>query len=111
MTSNTFGTLFRFTTYGESHGHMLGCVVDGLPPRIPLIEDDIQICLDKRKPGQSKYTTQRHESDTVKILSGVFEGVTTGAPVGLMIKNEDARPKDYSDISLLYTSPSPRDRG
>ena len=99
MTSNTFGTLFRFTTYGESHGHMLGCVVDGLPPRIPLIEDDIQICLDKRKPGQSKYTTQRHESDTVKILSGVFEGVTTGAPVGLMIKNEDARPKDYSDIA------------
>lgn len=98
MSSNTYGTLFRFTTFGESHGHLLGCVVDGVPPRIPLAETDIQIWLNKRKPGQSKYTTQRHEADTVKILSGVFEGITTGTPIGMMIKNEDARSKDYSDI-------------
>ena len=89
MSSNTYGTLFRFTTFGESHGHLLGCVVDGVPPRIPLAETDIQIWLNKRKPGQSKYTTQRHEADTVKILSGVFEGITTGTPIGMMIKNEN----------------------
>ncbi len=98
MSSNTFGTLFRFTTFGESHGPAIGCVVDGVPPRIPLTEADIQTWLDKRKPGQSKYTTQRQEPDTVKILSGVFEGVTTGTPIGLLIENVDARSKDYGDI-------------
>ena len=98
MTGNTFGHLFRVTTFGESHGPAIGCVVDGVPPRLPLQESDIQHYLDKRKPGQSKYTTQRQESDRVQILSGVFEGVTTGAPIGLLIENEDARSKDYSDI-------------
>ena len=98
MSSNTFGTLFRFTTFGESHGPALGCVVDGTPPRIALCEADIQVWLDKRKPGTSKYTTQRREPDAVKILSGVFEGKTTGAPIGLLIDNVDARSKDYGEI-------------
>jgi chorismate synthase len=102
MSSNTFGTLFRFTTFGESHGPAIGCVVDGTPPRIPLTEADIQVWLDKRRPGQSKYTTQRQEPDTVKILSGVFEGVTTGAPIGLLIENVDARSKDYSEIAEKF---------
>lgn len=102
MSSNTFGTLFRFTTFGESHGAALGCVVDGVPPRIPLGETDIQVWMDKRKPGQSKYTTQRQEPDEVKILSGVFEGVTTGTPIGLMIDNVDARSKDYGDIAEKF---------
>ncbi len=102
MSSNTFGTLFRFTTFGESHGPALGCVVDGVPPRIPLTETDIQVWLDKRRPGQSKYTTQRRESDEVRILSGIFEGITTGTPVGLMIENFDARSKDYSDIAEKF---------
>ena len=98
MSGNSFGHLFRVTTFGESHGVAIGCVVDGVPPRIPLRESDIQQYLDKRRPGQSKYTSQRQESDRVQILSGVFEGVTTGAPIGLLIENEDARSKDYSDI-------------
>ena len=98
MTGNSFGHLFRVTTFGESHGPAIGCIVDGVPPRIPLQESDIQEFLDKRKPGQSKFTTQRQESDRVQILSGVFEGVTTGAPIGLLIENEDARSKDYGDI-------------
>ena len=98
MSGNSFGQLFRVTTFGESHGVAIGCIVDGVPPRIPLQESDIQQYLDKRRPGQSKYTTQRQESDRVKILSGVFEGVTTGAPIGLLIENEDARSKDYGDI-------------
>lgn len=102
MSSNTFGTLFRFTTFGESHGPAIGCVVDGVPPRIPLTEADIQVWLDKRRPGQSKYTTQRQEPDTVKILSGVFEGVTTGASIGLLIENVDARSKDYGDIAEKF---------
>jgi len=102
MSANTFGTLFRFTTFGESHGPAIGCVVDGVPPRIPLTEADIQVWLDKRKPGQSKYTTQRQEPDTVKILSGVFEGVTTGTPIGLLIENVDARSKDYGDIAQKF---------
>ncbi len=102
MSSNTFGTLFRFTTFGESHGPAIGCVVDGVPPRIPLSEADIQVWLDKRRPGQSKYTTQRQEPDTVKILSGVFQGVTTGAPIGLLIENVDARSKDYGDIAEKF---------
>ena len=98
MTGNSFGHLFRVTTFGESHGPAIGCIVDGVPPRIPLQESDIQEFLDKRKPGQSKFTTQRQESDRVQILSGVFEGVTTGAPIGLLIENEDGRSKDYGDI-------------
>jgi len=97
MSANTFGHTFRFTTFGESHGPAIGCVVDGTPPGIPLTESDIQVHLDKRRPGQSKYTTQRKESDTVQILSGVFDGVTTGTPIGLLIENEDTRSKDYDD--------------
>jgi len=102
MSSNTFGHLFRFTTFGESHGPAIGCVVDGTPPGIPLSEADIQVHMNKRRPGQNKYTTQRKESDTVKILSGVFDGVTTGAPIGLLVENEDTRSKDYDDIKDRY---------
>jgi chorismate synthase len=98
MSDNSFGRLFRFTTWGESHGPAIGCVVDGAPPRMALSEADIQPWLDKRKPGQSRFTTQRRESDTVRILSGTFEGLTTGTPIALMIENEDQRSKDYSDI-------------
>ncbi|HXP13263.1 MAG TPA: chorismate synthase [Stellaceae bacterium] len=98
MSGNGFGVIFRFTTWGESHGPAVGCVVEGVPPRIPLSESDIQPWLDKRRPGASRFTTQRQESDTVKILSGVFEGQTTGAPVMLLIANEDARAKDYDAI-------------
>ena len=97
MAGNSFGTLFRFTTWGESHGPAIGVVVDGVPPRIPLAEPDIQHWLDRRKPGQSRFTTQRREPDQVKILSGVFEGQTTGTPISLMIENVDARSKDYDD--------------
>lgn len=102
MSANTFGTLFRFTTFGESHGPAIGCVVDGTPPRIPLCEDDIQVWLEKRKPGQNRFTTQRKEPDQVRILSGVFEGVTTGTPIGLLIENVDARSKDYGDIAEKF---------
>ena len=102
MSANTFGRIFRFTTFGESHGPAIGCVVDGTPPGIALAEADIQVHLDKRRPGQNKYTTQRKESDTVKIVSGVFEGVTTGTPIGLLIENEDIRSKDYDDIRDKY---------
>jgi len=98
MASNSFGALFRFTTWGESHGPAIGVVIDGCPPLISLTEEDIQPWLDKRRPGQSKYTTQRQESDKIKILSGVFEGTTTGAPISLLIENTDARSKDYDDI-------------
>jgi len=98
MAANSFGELFRFTTWGESHGPAIGCVVDGVPPRIPLAEADIQHWLDRRRPGQSKFTTQRREPDSVRILSGVFEGRTTGAPVALQIENVDARSKDYGPI-------------
>lgn len=98
MAGNSFGHFFRFTTWGESHGEAIGCVIDGVPPLIPLNEADIQFWLDKRKPGQSRFTTQRQESDTVKILSGVFEGVTTGTPISLLIANEDQRSKDYGEI-------------
>ena len=99
MSGNGFGHLFRFTTFGESHGPAIGCVVEGAPPRIPLVESDIQFWLDRRRPGQSRFTTQRKEPDEVKILSGVFEGQTTGAPIGLVIENLDQRTKDYSDIA------------
>ena len=102
MSFNTFGKLFRFTTWGESHGPAIGCVVDGCPPLINLKEQDIQIELNKRKPGQSKFTTQRKESDKVKILSGVFEGKTTGTPISLIIYNEDMRSKDYGNIKNKF---------
>ena len=98
MAGNTFGELFRLTTFGESHGPAIGGVVDGCPPGIKLSESDIQPFLDKRRPGQSKHTTQRQEADQVKILSGVFEGKTTGTPIGLLIENTDQRSKDYGDI-------------
>lgn len=102
MASNSFGNIFRFTTWGESHGEAIGCVVDGVPSLIELSEADIQPFLDKRKPGQNKFTTQRGESDTVKILSGVFEGKTTGTPISLMIVNEDQKSKDYGEIKDKY---------
>jgi len=98
VAGNSFGTAFRFTTWGESHGPAIGCVVDGVPPRLPLAAGDIQHWLDRRKPGQSRFTTQRRESDRVQILSGVFEGMTTGTPISLLIENEDARSKDYEEI-------------
>ncbi len=103
MSHNTIGHLFRVTTWGESHGPAIGCVIDGCPPNIPLTEADIQPYLDKRRPGQSRFTTQRQESDTVRIMSGVFANkdgvqVTTGTPIALMIENEDQRSKDYSEI-------------
>ena len=102
MAGNSFGTLFRVTTWGESHGPAIGCVIDGVPPRLSLSEPDIQVWLDKRKPGQSRFTTQRREPDAVRILSGVFEGLTTGTPIGLVIDNVDQRSKDYADIKDLY---------
>jgi chorismate synthase len=98
MSSNSFGTLFRVTTWGESHGPAIGCVVDGTPPRLALAEAEIQHWLDRRKPGQSRFTTQRREPDSVRILSGVLDGLTTGTPISLFIENEDARSKDYDDI-------------
>ena len=98
MSDNSFGTLFRVTSWGESHGPAIGCVVDGTPPGLSLSEKDIQIWLDKRKPGTSRFVTQRREPDQVQILSGVFEGKTTGTPISLLIQNEDARSKDYSAI-------------
>jgi chorismate synthase len=102
LSFNTFGRLFRFTTWGESHGPALGAVVDGCPPGISLSEVDIQPWLDKRRPGTSRFTTQRREPDTVRILSGVFEGRTTGTPISLMIENVDQRSKDYSDVAKAY---------
>ncbi|MSO65091.1 MAG: chorismate synthase [Alphaproteobacteria bacterium] len=102
MSHNTFGHLFRVTTWGESHGPAIGAVVDGCPPRLPLAEDDIQVWLDRRRPGQSRFTTQRREPDTVRILSGVFAGATTGTPISLMIDNVDARSRDYGDIKDTF---------
>ncbi|MCA3360415.1 MAG: chorismate synthase [Roseomonas sp.] len=98
MSHNSFGHLFRVTTWGESHGPAIGCVVDGAPPRMALSEADIQPFLDRRRPGQSKFVTQRQEADQVRILSGVFEGQTTGTPIALMIENTDQRSKDYGEI-------------
>ncbi|MCC7517480.1 MAG: chorismate synthase [Pseudomonadales bacterium] len=98
MSGNTFGKLFTVTTFGESHGLALGCIVDGCPPGMALCEDDLQRDLDRRKPGTSRYTTQRREADAVRILSGVFEGKTTGTPIGLLIENTDQRSKDYGNI-------------
>ena len=107
MSHNTFGHLFRVTTWGESHGPAIGCVIDGCPPGVPLTEDDIQPYLDKRRPGQSRFTTQRQEEDKVRILSGVFPNeagtqVTTGTPIALLIENQDQRSKDYSEIKDKY---------
>src|SRR6201992_3855474 len=108
MSHNTFGHLFRVTTWGESHGPALGCVVDGCPPGLTLAEADIQAFLDKRRPGQGKFVTQRQEPDAVRILSGVFEDentggpVTTGTPISLMIENVDQRSRDYSEIAHTF---------
>lgn len=99
MSHNTFGHLFRVTTWGESHGPAIGCVIDGCPPRLPLGEDDIQPWLDRRRPGSSRFVTQRREPDSVRILSGVFEGVTTGTPISLTIENVDQRSRDYGEIA------------
>ncbi len=98
MSFNTFGKFFRFTTWGESHGPAIGCIIDGCPPNIPLSEDDIQKDMNRRRPGQSKFTTQRKESDKVEILSGVFQGRTTGTPISIIIYNEDKRSRDYESI-------------
>ncbi|MFO1127681.1 MAG: chorismate synthase [Rhodospirillales bacterium] len=102
MSGNTFGQLLRVTSFGESHGPAIGCIVDGVPPRIPLAETDIQHDLDRRRPGRSRFTTQRQEADRVQILSGVFDGLTTGTPIGLLIQNADARSKDYGEIKDLF---------
>src|SRR5512137_1973071 len=98
MSGNTFGTLFSVTTFGESHGPALGCIVDGCPPGLALTEDDIQADVERRRSGTSRYTSQRREPDQVRILSGVFEGRTTGTPIGLLIENTDARSRDYEKI-------------
>ena len=102
MSGNTFGKLFRVTTYGESHGKALGCIIDGCPPQIQISADEIQIELDRRKPGQSDVTTQRKEGDRVEILSGVFEGKTTGTPISLIIYNEDQKSQDYSNLKDTF---------
>ena len=102
MAGNSFGQLFTVTTFGESHGMALGAIVDGCPPGLELTEEDIQPDLDRRKPGQSKYTTQRKEGDRVRILSGVFEGRTTGTPIGLLVENEDQKSKDYGAIKDIF---------
>jgi len=102
MSGNTFGKLFTVTSFGESHGPALGCIIDGCPPGLPLCEEDLQRDLDRRKPGQSRYTTQRREADQVRILSGVFEGLTTGTPIGLLIENTDQKSKDYSNIARQF---------
>ena len=102
MTDNTFGKLFSFTSFGESHGPVIGCIVDGVPPRLRLSESDIQPYLDRRKPGQNQFVTQRKEADQVEILSGIFENMTTGTPICLLIKNTDQRSKDYGDIAKKF---------
>ena len=102
MSSNSIGKIFNFTTWGESHGKAIGCVIDGVPSKIPLNGKDLQKYLDKRRPGQSKYTSQRKEADQVEILSGVFEGFTTGHPISLIIMNQDQRSKDYSEIKDIF---------
>ena len=102
MADNSFGQLFSFTTFGESHGPGIGCVVDGVPPRIPLSEALVQPYLDRRKPGQNRFVTQRREADQVEILSGVFDGMTTGTPVAMLIRNTDQRSKDYGDIARQF---------
>ena len=102
MSYNTFGKMFRFTTWGESHGPAIGCIVDGCPPNVEIKESDIQKDLNRRKPGQSKYTTQRKEDDKVQILSGVFEGKSTGTPITLIIYNKDQKSRDYETIKNKF---------
>jgi chorismate synthase len=102
MSGNTFGTLFAVTNFGESHGPAIGCVIDGCPPGMPLAEADIQPDLDRRRPGTSRHVTQRQEADQVEILSGVYEGMTTGTPIALLIRNTDQRSKDYSEIAQTF---------
>ena len=102
MSFNTFGKFFRFTTWGESHGPAIGCIIDGCPPNIEIKAEDIQKELNKRKPGQSKFVTQRKEKDLVQIMSGVFEGKTTGTPISLIIYNEDQRSRDYETIKSKF---------
>ena len=102
MSGNTFGKLFSVTSFGESHGPAIGCVVDGCPPGLEISVEYIQQELDRRKPGTSRHVTQRRESDTVEILSGVFEGKTTGTPIALLIRNEDQRSKDYGKIMDVF---------
>jgi len=102
MTGNTFGQIFTLTSFGESHGPAIGGVIDGCPPGMELKESDIQLDLDRRKPGTSKFVTQRKEDDSVEILSGVFEGLTTGAPIGFIIRNKDQRSQDYSKIKEVF---------
>jgi len=102
LSDNSFGRLFRVTTWGESHGPAIGCVIDGCPPRLAVSEADIQPWLDKRRPGTSRFVTQRREPDTVRILSGVYQGLTTGTPIALLVENEDARSKDYANIADAY---------
>ena len=102
MAGNSIGQLFKISTFGESHGPALGCVIDGCPPGLAISLEDLQGDLDRRKPGTSRYTTQRREADEVKILSGIFEGKTTGTSIGLIIENTDQRSKDYSNIQNLF---------
>ena len=102
MSHNSFGKMFRVTTWGESHGPAIGCVIDGVPPLLELSEADIQPWLDRRRPGTSRFVTQRQESDQVRILSGIYEGKTTGTPISLLIENVDQRPKDYSSIAKTF---------
>ena len=102
MSGSSFGSIFRITTWGESHGPGIGVVIDGCPAGISVSEADIQRSLDRRKPGQSKYTTKRSESDSVEILSGIFEGKTTGTPISLIVRNQDQRPRDYGNIASLF---------
>ncbi len=102
MGDNSFGRLFSFTSFGESHGPGIGCIIDGVPPRMPLSEEQVQPYLDRRKPGQSRFVTQRREDDEVEILSGVFEGMTTGTPVAMLIRNKDQRSKDYGEIARQF---------
>ena len=102
MAGNTIGQIFTLTTFGESHGPALGAIVDGCPPGIEISVEDLQLDLDRRRPGQSKYTTQRREKDQIQILSGVFEGKTTGTSIGLLIQNEDQKSKDYEDIKNIF---------
>ena len=102
MSGSHFGTAFKISTFGESHGPAIGVILDGVPPLMPLDESDIQLELDRRRPGQSSVTTPRKESDTVEILSGVFEGQTTGAPIALLIRNQNQQSKDYSNIKDVF---------
>ena len=102
MSFNTFGKIFRFTTWGESHGPAIGCIIDGCPPNIPISEKEIQIDMDRRRPGNTKFVSQRKESDKIEILSGVFDGKSTGTPISILIRNEDKRSRDYESIKNKF---------